>query len=195
MSIDVAELERTELYSEELDIDLSTGEDDALFAWFLASLLFGARISEEIARNTYRAFERHGLLSPERISDAGFEFLVDPVMREGGYVRYDNRRSRQVLRDCETLEAEYGGSLNALHDAASDSDDLEARVDDFYGVGPVTTNIFLRELRTVWKKADPDPLPVVVETADRLGVDLDGYDRKSETFARVEAGLVRRRRD
>ena len=194
MGIDVAELERAELYSEELGIDLSTGEDDALFAWFLASLLFGARISEEIARNTYRSFERHGLLSPERISDAGFEFLVDPVMREGGYVRYDNRRSRQVLRDCETLEAEYGGSLNALHDAASDADDLEARVDAFYGVGPVTTNIFLRELRPVWEKADPDPLPVVVETADRLGVDLDRYDRGSETFARVESGLVRRRR-
>lgn len=193
--MDVETLERSELYSEELGIDLSSGEDGALFEWFLASTLFGARISEQIAKRTYRSFERHGLLTPERISDAGFDFLVDPVMREGGYVRYDNRKSRQVLRDCETLQAEYGGSLNRLHEAATDPADLEARLDAFYGVGPVTVNVFLRELRPYWAKSDPDPLPVVVETADRYGVDLDRYDRKSETFARVEAGLVRKRHE
>jgi hypothetical protein len=114
-------------------------------------------------------------------------------MREGGYVRYDNRRSRQVLRDCETLLAEYDGSLNRLHEEAADGDDLEARVDALYGVGPVTTNIFLRELRPFWEKSDPDPLPVVYDEAERAGVDLDDYDRKSLTFARVEAGLIRRR--
>ena len=190
--MDPAALEESELYSEELGIDLSSGEDGALFEWFLASVLFGARISETVARETYRSFERHGLLTPERISDAKFEFLVDPVMRDGGYVRYDNRKSRQILRDCETLQAEYDGSLNGLHEAAIDSADLEARLDTFYGVGPVTVNVFLRELRPYWPKSDPDPLPVVVETADRYGVDLDRYDRKSETFARVEAGLVRK---
>lgn len=193
--MDVETLERSELYSEELGIDLSSREDGALFEWFLASTLFGARISEQIAKKTYRSFERHGLLTPERISDAGFDFLVDPVMREGGYVRYDNRKSRQVLRDCETLQAEYGGSLNRLHEAATDPENLEARLDAFYGVGPVTVNVFLRELRPYWAKSDPDPLPVVVETADRYGVDLDRYDRKSETFARVEAGLVRKRHE
>ena len=191
MSVD--DLESSQLYSEELGIDLESGDDGELFEWFLASLLFGGRISEKIARRTYRAFERHDLLTPEAILEAGFEFLVDPVMREGGYVRYDNQRSRQVLRDCETLLEEYGGSPNAIHEAAADADDLEARLDAFYGVGPVTTNIFLRELRWIWEKSDPEPLDVVREAAARAGVDLDRYDRKSETFARVEAGLVRRR--
>ncbi|HKJ58605.1 MAG TPA: hypothetical protein VKA37_05215, partial [Halobacteriales archaeon] len=105
-------LEDSELYSEELGIDLAGTEDGELFEWFLASTLYGARISEEIARNTYRTFEAYDLLDPEAILDAGLDLLVDPVMREGGYVRYDNQRSSQVVRDCETLLDEYDGRLN-----------------------------------------------------------------------------------
>ncbi|WP_227355034.1 hypothetical protein [Haladaptatus salinisoli] len=191
--MDAADLESSELYSEELDVDLRSGDDDAVFEWFLASVLFGGRISEDIAKRTYRSFERHDLLTPEDIEEAGFDFLVDPVMREGGYVRYDNRRSEQVLRNCRTLMDEYDGSLNELHDAAEDEADLEDRLDAFYGVGPVTVNIFLRELRSVWEKSDPEPLDAVREAAERHDVDLERYDRKSERFARVEAGLVRLR--
>jgi len=65
----------------------------------------------------------------------------------------------------------------------------------FYGVGPVTANIFLRELRPFWTKANPDPLPVVVKMAKHLSIDLTRYHRQSLTFARVEAGLIRRRRE
>jgi hypothetical protein len=104
-------LEQSLLYSEEIGIDLRQGSDAVYFRWFLASLLFGARISEIIAKNTYRAFLRHGLTSPGRIVGAGWGFLVDPIMREGGYVRYDGRKSTQVLRDCERLLADYRGSL------------------------------------------------------------------------------------
>ncbi len=96
-------LKQSQLYSEELGIDLSQETDSAYFRWFLASLLFGARISETIAKNTFRAFVRHGLTTPAKIVSAGWDFLVVPVMREGGYVRYDGRKSTQVLRDCETL--------------------------------------------------------------------------------------------
>ena len=92
---------------------------------------------------------------------AGWDFLVYPVMREGGYVRYDGRKSTQVLRDCEKLIADYDSSLARLHEAARDGRDLEQRLLAFYGIGPVTTNIFLRELRPFWAKANPDPLPAV----------------------------------
>ncbi len=187
-------LERSPLYSEELGIDLAERSDTAYFRWFLASLLFGARISETTARNTYRAFVRHRLTTPSRIIDAGWDFLVEPVMREGGYVRYDGRKSTQVLRDCETLLADYGGSLRRLHDSACDASNLEEKLLAFYGVGPVTLNIFLRELRPFWAKADPDPLPIVGRLARRLSIDLTRYSRKTLLFARVEAGLIRRRR-
>jgi endonuclease III len=154
----VRQLERSPLYSQELGIDLASGNDNQYFLWFLASLLFGGHISEIIAKNTYRAFVRHRLTTPRRILKAGWDFLVDPVMREGGYVRYDGRKSDQVLRDCRLLLDGYGGSLSRLHDAATDARDLETRLLAFHGVGPVTLNIFLRELRPFWSKADPEPL-------------------------------------
>jgi endonuclease III len=188
-------LERSQLYSEELGIDLAKRSDAGYFRWFLASLLFGARISEAIAKDTYRSFIRHGLTSPKKILDAGWDYLVYPVMREGGYVRYDGRKSTQVLRNCEMLTEDYGGSLKRLHDAARSARELEESLLGFHGVGPITANIFLREMRPYWAKADPEPLPCVKRLAKRLAIDLRCYRRKSLTFARVEAGLIRRRHE
>jgi hypothetical protein len=192
--IDLAQLKRTPLYSEELGIDLGAHDDDQYFRWFLASLLFGSHIGEAIARRTYQAFCRYQLTTPHSILEAGWDFLVNPIMREGGYVRYDFSKSDQILRDCRTLADEYQGSLWRLHEAAGDKTDLEARLLGFYGVGPVTANIFLRELRPFWPKADPAPLPAVLTIASSLGVDLSRYRRKTITFVRIEAGLIRMRR-
>ncbi len=185
------QLKQSPLYSEELGISLAAADDREYFKWFLASLLFGGHISESIAKNTYRAFARHDLLAPERILDAGFDYLVNPIMREGGYVRYDGRKSTQILRDCEYLLQTYGGSLSALHEEAADSGDLERRLQTFYGIGPVTVNIFLREMRPYWSKARPEPLPAVQAMAVALGIDLDRYRSRPLLFCRLEAGLLR----
>lgn len=195
MTVTLKELKRTRLYSEELGIALDKNTDQQYFRWFLASLLFGARITETIAKNTYRAFESHDLLTPKKIIAAGWDYLIFPIMREGGYVRYDGRKSDQILRDCQTLLDEYKGSLTRLHDIAKDKQDLESRLLAFYGVGPVTVNIFLRELRPWWRKADPEPLPAVIKKATQLGLDLSTYNRKTITFTRIEAGLIRHRKE
>jgi hypothetical protein len=194
MAATLAELKKSPLYSEELGIALARDDDQEFFKWFLASLLFGGRISETIARHTYQAFAEHGLLTPRNILNAGWDYLVNPVMREGGYVRYDGRKSEQVLRDSEQLLNDYNGSLKRLHEAAADARDLEQRLLTFYGVGPVTVNIFLRELRPFWHKADPEPLPVVDELATELGIDLNRFKRKTLTFCRIEAGLIGQRK-
>ena len=186
-------LKKTRLYSEELGIDLKKGDDEEYFKWFLASLLFGGHISETIASKTYHAFERHELLTPDKILKAGWLFLVNPIMWEGGYVRYDEKKSTQILKNCETLIEIHGGSLKALHDRSEGPRDLEARLMAFHGVGPVTANIFLRELRPYWRFADPEPLPVVRNLARKFGIDLDALDRKTLAFARIEAGLIRQR--
>ena len=192
MKEDIEKLGKSTLYSEELGIKLGN-KDDELFKWFLASTLFGGRISETIAKNTYKAFGDHNLLTPESIMEAGFDFLVNPIMREGGYVRYDGRESTQILRNCKFLLDRYKGSLSSIHDQSSDCRDLEKRLAEFYGVGPVTVNIFLRELRPHWEKADPEPLSFVYEMADELGIDLESYRSDPEIFSRVECGLVRMR--
>jgi len=187
------DLVKSELYSEELGIHLEERSDREYFMWFLASVLFGARISETISKRTYRAFVRHHLTTPQRILAAGWNFLVDPVMREGGYVRYDEKTSHEILENCRMLLREYGGSLTHLYHEAKDAHDLERRLLEFLGVGPVTVNIFLRELRPYWRKADPAPLPVVKDLARRSGVDLVHVNRHTMKFARIEAGLVRAR--
>ncbi len=194
VSITLAELKRSPLYSEQLGIELARDDDQELFKWFLASLLFGGHISETIAAHTYQAFVAHGLLTPRKVLGAGWGYLVNPIMREGGYVRYDGRKSDQVLQDCERLLEDYRGSLKRLHEVAADAADLEARVLAFYGVGPVTANIFLRELRPLWDKADPEPSTGVYELATALAIELGAYKRKSLTFCRIEAGLIRHRK-
>ena len=51
-------------YATALGIDLSGGGEPEVFKWFLASVLYGARISQEIAARTYREFARARVLSP-----------------------------------------------------------------------------------------------------------------------------------
>lgn len=184
-------LQRSPLYSEQLGIQLTKCTNQEYFKWFLASVLFGGRISETIARHTYQIFQGYGLLTPRKILACEWDFLVNPIMREGGYVRYDGRKSEQILRNCETLLNDYGGRLTTLHLRASDSIDLERRLAAFFGIGPVTVNIFLRELRPFWRKADPEPLARVKQTASALGIDLTDWNRKSMKFVRTEAGLIR----
>lgn len=193
MKVDIARLKRSKLYSEELGIDLRKNSKEELFKWFLASILFGARISETIAKNTYKTFERYRLLNPKKILEAGWDFLVNPIMREGGYVRYDGKTSTQILMNCDTLIKKYDGDLKNLHRIAKDNKELEDKLMSFYGIGPVTTNIFLRELRPFWRKANPEPLPIVRKIAKKYRINLNKYKRKTLTFVRIEAGLIRLR--
>lgn len=195
MSMDTKALERSRLYSEELGIALGRRSDREYFKWFLASRLLGRRISEGIAMNTYRSFARHRLLTPQRILQAGWDFLVNPVMREGHYVRYDESTSAQLLDNCRQLLDEYRGSLDKLHGAAKDARDLERRLQAFKGFGATTTHIFLREMRPYWSKADPMPDDKIRQLAKRAKLDLRRYDPHSMRLARLEAGLMRHRKE
>lgn len=183
------------LYSEQLDIKVKDRTEVEIFKWFLASVLFGKRISENIAIKTYQEFERRGVLTPEKILEAGWDRLVE-VLDAGGYVRYDFSTATKLLDISKDLLSRYGESpLTKIHLIAKDKMELESILRSFKGIGPVTTNIFLRELRTVWKKADPDPLFVVSKVAKRYKVDLNKFNRKTEEFIKLEAALIRIRKE
>jgi len=156
-------------YHELLGINLKGSKKDQIFKWFIASSLFGARISETIAMKTYKQFEKDCLLSPERIIARGWSRLVESLDR-GGYTRYDFSTADDLLALSDLFIRGYGGDLNRLHDQAKDSADLEARLKEFRGVGDVTVNIFLRELRGIWKKASPRPGKHVILAARNLGI-------------------------
>ena len=172
------------LYSEELGIDLST--PSGRFKWFLASILFGAPISEQIAMNTFRCFDRYGLDNPEQILAAGWDELVR-ILDEGGYVRYDFSTATKLLGVLETLRERYG-SLEQLYRAAKDVGDLEQRLREFKGIGPVTAQIFLRELRGTLQ-IHPAVSSRARSVAAKLGIDLGEYE--GDTLARLETALVK----
>jgi len=172
-----------ERFSKKLGIDLETGKSSEIFKWFLASILFGARITEKIAANTYREFEKENLLTPGRILKKGWDGLVE-VLDNGGYVRYDFKTATKLLEVMGALQKMYKGDLNNLHEAASSPRDLEERLMSLgKGIGPVTVNIFLRELRGIWEKADPMPQHLVIEASRSLGfTKLAGKDEKEKSL-------------
>ncbi|MDI6825704.1 MAG: hypothetical protein QMD36_00715 [Candidatus Aenigmarchaeota archaeon] len=180
-------------YSEELGIDLMSKKPREIFKWFLASILFGHRISETIAKRTYREFEKEKLLSPEAILDAGWDELVR-VLDNGGYVRYDFSTASALLDIMRNLKEKYG-SLEKLYEESKDSKNLELRLQEFKRVGPTTVNIFLRELRSIWPKADPKISKFVKLAAKNLNIDLKMSNEKSEKFVHIESALLRLGKD
>jgi endonuclease III len=157
-------------YSQILDIRLEEGRDNEIFKWFLASVLFGAPITESSATKTYKCFEKHNVLTPERILKTGWDGLVK-ILDEGTYTRYDFKTADKLLEIARNLTKEYGGSLSALNEKASDARDLERRLKSLgKGVGNVTVSIFLRDLRDIWEKANPSPTSLVILAAENLGI-------------------------
>jgi endonuclease III len=157
-------------FSSQMGINLSSADHDQIFKWFLASKLFGARISTNIAVRTYREFEKFRVTSPEAVLRTGWDGLVR-ILDEGGYVRYDFSTATKLLKIMDDLKRDYNGNLNELHRAAMDEEDLENRLKGLgKGIGDVTVNIFLRELRGVWKKADPGLSQMVRLAAGHLGL-------------------------
>jgi len=175
-------------YAKALGISLSAGKDGEVFKWFLASILYGARIPEAIATRTYREFRRRGVLTPRKIQDTGWDGLVE-ILDAGGYVRYDFSTATELLAITGDLIACYGGRLSNVHAVAADAADLERRLQDIgKGIGPVTANIFLRELRGIWPKAEPLPCVPVVLAARHLGL----VDKRIRSGVRVLSALKAR---
>jgi endonuclease III len=172
-------------FSVSLRINLDQGDSHEVFKWFLASILYGARISETIADNTYRVFEKNGVLSPDRILETGWDGLV-LLLDVGGYVRYDFKTATKLLEVMAALRERFDGDLNALHAQAQNPHDLEQKLMGLgKGIGPVTVNIFLRELRDVWEKADSLPQDLAVMAARNLG--LVRADEREEVLSKLRS--------
>ena len=177
-------------YSQELDLDLSKAEDR--FKWFLASVLFAKRISAQTAKETYHNFEQEELTSPDAIVEAGWDRLVE-VLDEGGYTRYDFSTATNLLGIAKTIKEKYG-NLETLHAESNSPSDLERRLMEFKGVGPVCVNIFLRELRGIWDKAKPKPSPLAVATAERIGLKQEDVERCESQLVRLNLEYCKKRR-
>ncbi|MCL4500907.1 MAG: hypothetical protein M1438_03500 [Deltaproteobacteria bacterium] len=192
-------------FATELGLDLKSSEGRQ--QWFLAAVLFGARISGTLAARTFRTFMAAGVHSLEAILAQGWDNLV-VLLDRGGYTRYDFKTATKLLKSMESLQERYQGSLERLHEAAEDEEDLKLRLMGLApGIGPSTVNIFLRELRGTWAKADPVLSPLAQAAAEHSGLlplglhprealqELQRHWRAQPAagfdFADLEAALVR----
>ncbi len=133
------------IYSKELSINLKPQQEAELFKWFLACLLFGKPIQQEVAKQTYFEFVKEELISPKAIIGAGWDKLVE-VLDRGHYVRYDFSTATKLLEICKALQQNYGTLTNLIHQSKNVGD-LSRRLQKFKGIGPVTCSIFLRDLK------------------------------------------------
>ena len=86
-----------------LGIDLASKNDEELFKWFLACLLFGKPIQTEIAERAWRVLIDAHLTSPAAVSRVGWDKLVS-LLDRAHYVRYDFSTATKLLEVCQELK-------------------------------------------------------------------------------------------
>lgn len=136
------------LVAKKLGIDLSSRKEREVFKWFLACLLFGKPIQQEIAERAYIQLATAGLRSPDAVLRTGWDELVR-LLDEAHYVRYDFSTATKLLEVCEELKQRYG-TLAKLIAQARTVGELSALLQEFKHIGPVTARIFTREIGPVW---------------------------------------------
>jgi len=141
-------MEQKKIYAKELGIDLSSKQEAEYFKWFLACLLFGKPIQQEVAKRTYFEFVNGGLTNPDTIIQAGWDKLVE-VLDKGHYVRFDYSTATKLLDVCRALKEKYGTITNLLKQGQS-MDELSSRLQEFKCIGQKTAEIFLRDIRPVF---------------------------------------------
>lgn len=140
--------------SRDLGIDLDSHKEGELFKWFLACLLFGKPIQQQVARQAYVEFEKEGLTTSDAILDAGWDKLVK-VLDQGHYVRYDFSTATKLLDVCKAVKEQYGSLTNLLNEAtkgkqSKSRQDLSRRLQAIKWIGPKTAEIFLRDVRKAY---------------------------------------------
>ena len=138
------------IFAKELGIDLSSRKEEEYFKWFLACLLFGKPIQQEVAKRTYSEFVNVGFVTPDAILQAGWDKLVE-VLDRGHYVRYDFSTATKLLDVCKELKENYHSITNLLQQSQSRGE-LSSRLQEFKGIGPKTTEIFLRDMEPVFSE-------------------------------------------
>ena len=130
-------------HASDFDLDVMSGDDD-LFRWFLLTFLLGKPIQSTVAVRTWQMFVDRGLDVPWAILELSDRQLVH-LLHTGGYTRYQHVMTRALKTCMQQLVDWYDGSLQLLIEACDDEDELGKRLQKFYGVGPKTAGIFMRE--------------------------------------------------
>jgi endonuclease III-like uncharacterized protein len=140
--------------AEDLGIQLASKEEEELFKWFLACLLYGKPIQQQVAEQAFRTLVAARLLSPEAILSAGWDELVR-LLDEAHYVRFDFSTATKLLHVSKELKERYGSLTNLLAESQTPAE-LSKKLQEFKYIGPTTARIFLREVRPFWYPSSTD---------------------------------------
>jgi endonuclease III len=124
-------------------LNVLSGDRD-MFRWFLLAYLFGKPIQSAVAAQTWELFMIYNLDTPWDIAKASHRRLVR-VLDEGKYTRYDGVMARALHACVEKLINDYEGSLMTMLEYSANEDEFSKRLQQLYGVGPKTAEIFMRE--------------------------------------------------
>lgn len=137
-------------YAEDFGLDITSGDDD-MFRWFLLSYLFGKPIQSTVAARTWQLFINRKLDTPWAILQTPNRKLVR-LLDEGKYTRYDETTARGLHRCMDQLIKMYDGSLQLMFDSSEGEDEFSKRLQELYGVGPKTAEIFMRETQELFAR-------------------------------------------
>lgn len=130
-------------HATDFGLDVFDGDDD-LFRWFLLTYLLGKPIQSTVAVKTWKLFIEEKRDLPWAITQMSDRELVS-LLHRGGYTRYQHVMTHALKTCMDQLVLMYDGSLTLMIEQSLDEDELSKRLQQFYGVGPKTAEIFMRE--------------------------------------------------
>jgi hypothetical protein len=140
--------------TEGLGIQLSSKKEEELFKWFLACLLFGKPIQQQVAERAFLMLAEARLLSPDAILRAGWDELVR-LLDEAHHVRFDFSTATKLLHVSKELKERCGSLTNLLAESKTPAE-LSKKLQEFKYIGPTTARIFVREVRPLWYPSGAD---------------------------------------
>lgn len=91
---------------------MASGKPEALWSWFVASLLSCVHLGHGLAARGARALlVEHCLTSPTKMLSVGWEERTR-ILNRSGYARLDESRSRYLEQAASSVVQTYGGDLN-----------------------------------------------------------------------------------
>ena len=135
----------------------------------MAATLFGTRISAPVAERTFRVLSEAGLARIGQARHIPTEGLI-ACLDEGGYTRYDFRTADRLQALSEVIGEHYDGQAAVIGQTFTTYPELRQALNMLPGWGPVTIELFLRELRGVWPGAQPPLDQRAAAGASHLGL-------------------------
>jgi hypothetical protein len=122
-----------------------------------------------LAERTFLVLDSAGLHRMGQARRFSWDDLV-ALLDQGGYTRYDYRTATRLHELADALNEHHGGEVGAFGRRFRTYPELRAALDALPGWGPVTVELFLRELRGSWPGAEPPVAARAQEAGRHLGL-------------------------